>query len=104
VDGTFLRRQQRDAFRSLAADWRGPFAIVEFSATQATLQRRVDNRHRLSADASEADRAVLAHQIETAQPLEPDERPFTLTLDTEAPPERSRRPEVWQPLLDRFGI
>ena len=46
VDGTFLRRWQRDLFRARAAELGLPFAIVAFTASEATLRARIAARAR----------------------------------------------------------
>ena len=73
VDGTFLRRWQRDRFRALAAELGIPFVVVAFAATEATLRQRVAERARRGTDASDADVAVLEHQLRARQSLGADE-------------------------------
>lgn len=85
VDATFLRRARRDAFRGLAETLRVPFVILDFHASEAALRRRIAERQRQRQDASEADLAVLQHQIESRDPLAPDELDRTIALDTERP-------------------
>jgi len=74
VDGSFLRRRERDRFRALAAQLGVPFAIADFVADLETLRARVERRLETAADASEADLRVLEHQLRTAEPLTADER------------------------------
>ena len=99
VDGTFLRRWQRDAFRALAADIGVPFAVADCSASIPTLQARVVARARKGGDASEADLAVLAQQLRTAEPLAPDERASAFALDTDAPLADIPLQDNWHALL-----
>ena len=103
VDGTFLRRWQRDAFRGLAAEMRVPFAVADCSASTSTLEARVLARARKGGDASEADLAVLAEQLRTAEPLAPDERAFTFALDTDAPLAEIPSQDNWRRLLQRVA-
>jgi predicted kinase len=82
ADAAFLKRWQRDRLRALAAAAELPFIIVDCTAPIATLAERVAARAARADDASEADQAVLAHQIDTAEPLAPEERPFVVPCDT----------------------
>jgi len=100
VDGAFLQTGQRDAFRELAARRGVPFVIVDCIASEATLKTRVAARARADTDASEADLAVLAYQLRTAQPLSCDELRFTVTCDAEAPPASS--PDAVRGIADRI--
>jgi aminoglycoside phosphotransferase family enzyme/predicted kinase len=104
IDGTFLMRWQRDAARALAAELRVPFVIVSFAAADATLRQRIVQRAAAATDASEADAAVLARQRATQEPPGPDEAPFVVTYDAQAPLGRSRDPRAWQDVLARIGI
>ena len=74
VDGTFLRRRERDRFRDLAEQLGVPFSIADFVASPETLRARVEQRHATGSDASEADVHVLELQLKTAEPLTADER------------------------------
>ena len=100
VDATFLHRWQRDLFRQFSADLGIPFVIVAFAATEATLRRRLAQRSREGRDASDADIAVLEHQLRTQEPLGPDERTYVVDFDTEAPRPRG----AWHPVLARIGF
>ena len=111
VDGAFLQAWQRDAFRKLAKLRQVPFLIVDCIASEATLRARVAGRARAGTDASEADLAVLAQQLQSAQPLSGDELRSTVVFDAEMSfassmnavqeiANRIRPPHV-QPFLDR---
>lgn len=84
VDAAFLRRDERMAFRALAAELRVPCSILHCQAADAQLRRRVAARGAGHSDASEADLAVLERQLASHQPLDGDERAITLEVDTEA--------------------
>jgi predicted kinase len=82
ADATFLKREQRDRFRALAARLHAGFAIADFQAPEAVLRARVQQRERAAADASEAGLAVLEHQLRTAEPLAPAEQASVFVFDT----------------------
>jgi len=102
VDAAFLHRWQRDLFRQLAAELGIPFVIVAFAATEATLRRRLAQRSREGGGASDADAAVLEHQLRTQEMLAPDEQSFVVGFDAEAPRHRANDPKVWRPVLARL--
>ena len=104
VDGTFLKRWQRDLFRDRAAALGLPFALLAFTASDATLRARVAERAERAADASEADLGVLDHQLRTREPLAPGERAHAVDIDAEVPPERAGDPVTWRALLNRLGV
>ncbi|HEY0202512.1 MAG TPA: AAA family ATPase, partial [Burkholderiaceae bacterium] len=85
VDAAFLRRQERDDFRALAQELGVPFAILHCHADSAALRQRVARRQAAGDDPSEASVAVLAGQELHAEPLAPDELPYTLDLPTNIP-------------------
>ncbi len=78
VDAAFLKRAERDAFRALAAELAVPFIILDCRATEAALRERVAARSREGLDASEANLAVLEHQIAAVEPLAPGEQTHAL--------------------------
>lgn len=82
VDATFLRRDQREPFERLAREKRVGYAILEFVAAEQTLRQRLRQRR---DDASDADQAVLDHQLATYEPLAPEEQGTCVKIDTEAP-------------------
>ena len=79
ADGAFLRRGHRDRFRSLAASLGVPFMILDCVADEAVLHERIAVRRGAGRDASEADAAVLARQLRSADPLSDDERATVIT-------------------------
>ncbi|HSC14574.1 MAG TPA: AAA family ATPase, partial [Gammaproteobacteria bacterium] len=83
IDATFLRRSERLDFRQIAAANAARFAILDCAASPAELRRRVGERARKGRDASEADMAVLEHQLATVEPLDRAERRHAVTVDTE---------------------
>jgi predicted kinase len=82
VDAAFLRRAQRRAFSELAARLRVPFCILHIDADRAELERRIAARNARGSDASEADGAVLAAQLASAEPVTADETAYLLHLES----------------------
>ena len=102
VDATFLVRAQRDRFRNLACELGVAFAIVDFTAREATLRARIAVRAARGTDASDADLAVLEHQLATQEPLFADERVFAVRYDAESALEAARGPLAWAELRSRL--
>ncbi len=86
VDATFLEKSQRDQFHELAAHLSVPLRILHFHAEPEILKQRVSARQSKGADISEADLVVLAHQLDTYQPMMADELDRTVFIDTQASP------------------
>ncbi|MEK6209069.1 MAG: AAA family ATPase [Pseudomonadota bacterium] len=104
VDATFLKRGQRDMFRELAAQAGVAFLIVDFAAPEEILRCRIRSRIVQDDDASDADLAVLEHQLATHQPLQPDEFGCVFGYDASRPADRAQRPQAWAPLLQRLSL
>jgi predicted kinase len=81
VDAAFLKAGQRDQFRQLAAECGVRFVIVDFTASDEELCRRI--RHRQN-DASEATIEVLHYQQQSEHPLSAEEKAYVLTINTES--------------------
>ena len=78
VDGTFLRRVRRDAFRHLADAAGVAFGIVAPQAPPELLRERVRRRQEAEDDFSEATLEVLERQMAALEPLGADEAPWPL--------------------------
>ena len=98
VDGAFLKRAERDAFRAIAEQLEVPFLILDFHAPLEVLRARIELRLARADDASEADLAVLEHQIGAREPLTPAERAASFAVDATEPPSH----ETWIPLIERL--
>lgn len=61
------------AFRGLARQTGGEFALLAPQATPAQLRERIEGRGGIGRDASEATPDVLARQMRAIEPLRPDE-------------------------------
>lgn len=77
VDAAFLKRADRDAFGALARQRGAAFSILAPQASPEQLRERILARSAGGQDASEATLAVLAQQMQTIEPLGPDEMVFT---------------------------
>ncbi|WP_234744787.1 bifunctional aminoglycoside phosphotransferase/ATP-binding protein [Burkholderia sp. WTPI3] len=99
VDATFLRERNRAAFVSLAARLGVRVAILDFAASQATLAARVAARAARGCDPSDADTAVLARQIEHADPLTEPEAAIAIRFDTDCDAAAYGSRAFWAPLL-----
>jgi aminoglycoside phosphotransferase family enzyme/predicted kinase len=102
IDATFLGRWQRDLFRDLATVLDVAFVIIDFAARDATLRGRIARRAAAATDASDADLAVLDHQLRMREPLAPEEQPFVIAYDAEAPLEWARQSDAWQAVRERI--
>lgn len=90
LDAAFLHRADRLRFSALARKLGMPFLIVGCRAPMAELARRIASRMLSALDASRADEAVLHHQIAHAEPLNEDELPAALFVETADPAQVSR--------------
>lgn len=90
VDATFLQRAQRERLRDLAGDLGVAFAIIDCDAPPATLQRRIAERSQRPDNVSDADLAVLRRQLETREPLTPEEQARCLSVRPGMPPDAGR--------------
>jgi len=82
VDAAFLRREQRMPFQQLAQQLDVPFVIMEITAPAKLLRRRISQRKN---DVSDADLAVLEHQLTNWQPLHEEEISTAVRVDTSEP-------------------
>jgi aminoglycoside phosphotransferase family enzyme/predicted kinase len=103
VDATFLKRRQRDQFRDLATELGVAFLMIDFAARESTLRERVAQRAGAGSDASDADLAVLDHQLRTREPLATEEQAFVIAYDAEAPLERAHQPDAWRAVRESIA-
>jgi aminoglycoside phosphotransferase family enzyme/predicted kinase len=83
VDAAFLKRAQRDRFRSLASARSAPFRILSFAARPETLRQRIEARAARGTDASEAGLEVLDAQLAGQEPPALDEQAFVVAIGAE---------------------
>jgi hypothetical protein len=82
LDATFLHLEHRRQAMQLAADCGASFVIVQAIAPDDELRRRIGERDRAAADASEANLAVLDHQLQIIEALTEAERKFAIPMDS----------------------
>ncbi len=80
LDAAFLKKEQRQAARRVAADLGVDSVLVCADAPVDVLRARIEKRATLKDEASEADLAVLEHQLGTA--AEPLSDEGALVVDT----------------------
>jgi len=80
VDAAFLKAARREPFAKLARQLHVPFIILQCQASEAVLRQRLRARQH---DASDADLAVLEHQIQTLIPLNEREATHAIPVNTE---------------------
>jgi aminoglycoside phosphotransferase family enzyme/predicted kinase len=85
VDATFLERRRRAAFRALSQRLDADFSILDCTAPEPTLRRRVRTRAAAESDASEATEAVLDAQLSGVEPLDAQESALCIGVDTSDP-------------------
>jgi aminoglycoside phosphotransferase family enzyme/predicted kinase len=79
VDAAFLKAEQRQPFLQLAKNSGVCFFILQVTAPAEVLRQRIDARKN---DVSDADLAVLEHQLASWQPLHEEEKKNAVTVDT----------------------
>ena len=80
IDATFLNNDFIQPFKQLAATNNFSFVILEFSASPATLQQRIRQRH---GDDSEATVNIMQQQLQHWQELSGDVQDSVINIDTE---------------------
>lgn len=103
IDGAFLKRWQRSMFEDLAVELEVPFVIVTFIAPEPILRERIAKRLRDVNEASDADLAVLEHQLRTQEPLGADELVHSIHCDAQAAIADATQPAHWRAVLDRLS-
>jgi len=79
VDAAFLKHEQRQPFQVLADRSGVPYIILEITAPAEVLRQRIVEREH---DVSDADLAVLEHQLSNWKSLHEDELQTVITVDT----------------------
>jgi len=84
VDGTFLRRWQRDLLRQQAEARGLPCLMVSFEADEASLRRRIEKRARRHQLPVEESLSILTRQLALFEAFGDEERLHLVHLDTTA--------------------
>jgi aminoglycoside phosphotransferase family enzyme/predicted kinase len=84
VDAAFLGRAERESFIRLAAKERAQFTILDCNAPEPMLRQRIEAKREQSIDVSEATVEVLAHQLATNEPFDPEELGFVVPVNTQS--------------------
>jgi aminoglycoside phosphotransferase family enzyme/predicted kinase len=82
VDASFLNAGERERYAQLAEDTGSHFCVLSCEAPEDVLRQRISDRERQGQDASEANLAVLEHQLESVQPLAAAENTHVVHIDT----------------------
>ena len=82
VDASFLSATHRRLARQAARNADAGFALIKTTASEAVLHERLQERADRES-VSEADSAVLRHQLESADALTADEKGAAIIVDTE---------------------
>jgi len=82
VDATFLKRAQRQLFRTLAQELGIPFVILHFFAAEALLRQWLEARALIGKDASEATVEIMQMQLASEEPLASSEADHVIAIDT----------------------
>jgi len=82
VDAAFLKHEQRTPFQILAEELAVSYNIMEVTAPAEVLRKRITER---AHDVSDANLAVLEHQLSNWQALSDSERSSLITIDTTEP-------------------
>jgi aminoglycoside phosphotransferase family enzyme/predicted kinase len=91
VDAANLKRRQRQRFEKLATTQNAPFVVLSCRASAGELRVRINERRDRGGDPSEADEAVLEHQLATQDSLTSDELATTVLFDSGNDYERRMR-------------
>ena len=83
VDATHLQRSQRALIRHSIEEQGAPCLIIECLAPLDTIEGWINERARAGNDASDATIEVVRHQLETLEPLDPEESKLSLTVQTD---------------------
>ncbi len=83
IDATFLKYAHRDQFRTMAAATGTAFLILECTAENSELERRIVSRSTSQNDASEATLDVLHAQQGSDEPPAAKELQYLLRVDTQ---------------------
>lgn len=84
IDAAFLKSWQRDLLRELAKCMAVPLLVADFTASETVLRKRVAQRAAEGKDASDANTAVLEHQLSSEEPLTAEEHSLAVAISSDA--------------------
>lgn len=84
IDATFLRRTDRLRFSELARQLHVPICLLHIHAPLDIVRQWIEQRRQQARDASEATLAVLERQLDTMDPIQPDEAMTVISIDSTA--------------------
>ncbi|HER35065.1 MAG: AAA family ATPase [Halothiobacillaceae bacterium] len=85
IDATFLERERRRDFESLAEEIGVPYTILFIECDNEQLLEYLRERRAQGGDISEADEQVLQHQLQKLESLGPDEARHCVRLKCDTP-------------------
>ena len=85
VDSAALRRDERNRLAEVAESMAVPFVLIACEAPESVLRERIRARTDQAREVSEADEAVLEHQLAHAEPIDDSERSHTIHVHTHRP-------------------
>ena len=86
VDATCIKKADRKLFTRLAQRHGSRLAVLDFNLPEEELRRRVRQRHGRGKAVSEADEAVLDHQLAVAEPLNATEKDQAIAITAATDP------------------
>jgi len=88
VDATFLKRAQRDVFRTLAGNLGVPFVVIDCDAPPEVLRERIVGRSGQAGNVSDADLGVLDVQLASREALSEAEGAASIAVRPDQPLDR----------------
>ncbi|MGM0449922.1 MAG: AAA family ATPase [Pseudomonadota bacterium] len=85
VDSAALRLDERNSLAEVAESMAIPFVLIACEAPESVLRERIRARAEQAGEVSEADEAVLEHQLGNADPIDESERCHTIHVHTHSP-------------------
>ncbi len=87
IDATFISMKERQRFGCLAAATNTPMTILDFTADGTELKQRLGARKQTPDRFSDADEKVLTLQMQSEDPLTPEEEQICLKVSDQTKPE-----------------
>jgi len=104
VDASFLQKSVRDQFKRLAQACYAPYIVISCEAPEEVLRERIRHRSETQQDPSEANLAVLQHQLQSQEPLTSDEQAHTNAITCSHPALSSEQLRTLEQLITDSGL